>query len=388
MVIGLSGGVDSSVAAALLIEQGHEVIAMFMRNWNDESVTINNECPWIDDSNDALLAAQHLGIPYQVVDLSVEYKACIVDYMFGEYSAGRTPNPDVLCNREIKFDVFLKHALALGADYVATGHYCQKKTIEVDGVEHHQLVAGADKNKDQSYFLCQITEEQLSKIIFPIGHLQKSSVREIATKLNLPNAAKKDSQGLCFIGKVRLPDFLAQQIALREGEVIELPNHLPAFDQKRQSKELEEICSAYKFSPADGKVIGKHMGVHAYTIGQRRGLKIGGNEIPLFVVALDAKKNIVYVAKGEDHPALNRLGFMILKKDMHWMQNEDTMKDGEVRTYQMRMRYRQALETAHIHYLSGDYVYILFDQYSKGIAPGQFAVWYDGDVLVGSGVIS
>ncbi len=384
----MSGGVDSSVAAALLIEQGHEVIAMFMRNWNDESVTINNECPWIDDSNDALLAAQHLGIPYQVVDLSVEYKARIVDYMFGEYSAGRTPNPDVLCNREIKFDVFLKHALALGADYVATGHYCQKKTIEVDGVEHHQLFAGADKNKDQSYFLCQITEEQLSKIIFPIGHLQKSAVREIANRLNLPNAAKKDSQGLCFIGKVRLPDFLAQQIAPREGEVIELPNDLTAFNQKRQSKDIKEICASYQFSPADGKVIGKHMGVHAYTIGQRRGLKIGGNEIPLFVVALDAKKNVVYVAKGEDHPALNRLGFMILKKDMHWMQNEDTMKDGEVRTYQMRMRYRQALETAHIHYLPGDYVYILFDQYSKGIAPGQFAVWYDGDVLVGSGVIS
>lgn len=388
IVIGLSGGVDSSVAAALLMEQGHEVIAMFMRNWNDESVTINNECPWIDDSNDALLAAQHLGIPYQVVDLSVEYKARIVDYMFAEYHAGRTPNPDVLCNREIKFDVFLKHALALGADYVATGHYCQKKTFLQNGIEHHQLMMGADMNKDQSYFLCQITELQLSKIIFPIGHLQKSEVREIAAKLNLPNAGKKDSQGLCFIGKVRLPDFLAQQIKPREGDIIELPNHLPIFDQKRQSHDLEEICSGYQFSPSDGKVIGKHMGVHAYTIGQRRGLKIGGNEIPLFVVALDAQKNIVYVAKGEDHPALNRKGMMIHKKDMHWMLASDEMKDGDMRTYQMRMRYRQALETAHIHYRAGDYVYIQFDQFSKGIAPGQFAVWYEGNVLVGSGVIS
>jgi tRNA-specific 2-thiouridylase len=213
VVVGLSGGVDSSVAALLMQQAGHEVIGIFMRNWNDASPTLEQECPWIEDSNDALLVAEKLGIPFQVLDLSQEYKVRIVDYMFAEYQAGRTPNPDVLCNREIKFDLFLEAARRLGADFIATGHYAR---VEQDDQARYRLRAGLDAGKDQSYFLCQLSQDQLSKALFPIGGLQKSEVRRLAAEAGLVTAAKRDSQGLCFIGHVRLPDFLQQQLKPRE----------------------------------------------------------------------------------------------------------------------------------------------------------------------------
>ncbi|MBT8324533.1 MAG: tRNA 2-thiouridine(34) synthase MnmA, partial [Winogradskyella sp.] len=216
VIVGLSGGVDSSVAAYLMKQQGYEVIGLFMKNWHDDSVTISDECPWLEDSNDAMIVADKLGIPFQTVDLSEAYKERIVDYMFSEYEKGRTPNPDVLCNREIKFDVFLKIALDLGADYVATGHYCRKASIEKNGESIFRLLAGKDSNKDQSYFLCQLSQNQLSKALFPLGDLTKPQVRQIASEQNLITAEKKDSQGLCFIGKVRLPDFLQQKLQPKE----------------------------------------------------------------------------------------------------------------------------------------------------------------------------
>jgi tRNA-uridine 2-sulfurtransferase len=380
VVIGLSGGVDSSVSAHLLNQQGYEVIALYMRNWNDESVTIHNECPWIDDANDAISVANHLGIPFQVIDLSVQYKERIVDYMFAEYKAGRTPNPDILCNREIKFDVFLKHALSLGADYVATGHYCQK--IKKDG--QFYLKAGADNNKDQSYFLCQISQEQLAKILFPIGHLQKSEVREIASNIDLPNATKKDSQGLCFVGKISLPTFLSATLKPLAGNIVELTSTLPKLHQELNS--IEDKCAGFEFNKSDGKVLGQHDGAHYYTVGQRRGLRIGGSELPLFVVQLDAKENIVYVAKGENHPALNRIGLKIKSEDVHWLNINNEMKNDVERKYKVRIRYRQPLVEATLT-MKEDYLYIVFDQLMKAIAPGQFAAWYEDDICIGSGII-
>ena len=223
VIIGLSGGVDSSVAAYLLKEQGYEVIGLFMKNWHDDSVTISKECPWLEDSNDAMLVADKLGIPFQVVDLSEQYKERIVDYMFREYEMGRTPNPDILCNREIKFDVFMEIALGLGADFVATGHYCRRDVLEIQGKKIYRLLAGKDANKDQSYFLCQLSQHQLSRSLFPIGELTKTEVRKIASDQGLVTAEKKDSQGLCFIGKVRLPEFLQQILMPKEGLSVQIP---------------------------------------------------------------------------------------------------------------------------------------------------------------------
>ena len=308
VVVGLSGGVDSSVTAHLLLEQGYEVIAMFMRNWVDDSVILSEECPWIEDSNDALAVAEKLGIPFHVIDLSEQYKERIVDYMFAEYEKGRTPNPDILCNREVKFDVFLKAAMKLKADFVATGHYVQKETIEKNGQEVHRLLVGADNNKDQSYFLCQLNQEQLSKALFPIGHLQKSEVREIAKELGLVTAEKKDSQGLCFIGKVRLPNFLQQQLQPKTGVVKELEASASNFDDfsinenktfVSKRKELEFLTKPYAYSPEDGKKVGEHNGAHYYTIGQRKGLGIGGIPEPLFIIEKDTENNIIYTGQGE-----------------------------------------------------------------------------------------
>ncbi len=390
VVVGLSGGVDSSVAAYLLKEQGYDVIGMFMRNWHDETVVINNECPWVDDSNDAMLVAEKLGIPFQVIDLSEEYKERIVNYMFSEYEQGRTPNPDILCNREIKFDVFLKAAIGLKADFVATGHYCQKDTTHVGGKEIHHLLSGADKGKDQSYFLCQLNQDQLSKALFPIGHLQKSEVRDIARREELVTADKKDSQGLCFVGKVRLPEFLQQQLMPKEGRIIEVPaNHL-VFQKKMALIHGEESytdCHSWNLKPTDGYVVGKHKGAHYYTIGQRKGLAVGGTTEPLFIIGTDTKENIVYVGKGEKHPGLWRKSLFVALADVHWIREDLKMAVGEKRNYMVRIRYRQALGAAALD-LQPEGLYIEFEQEMSAITPGQFAAWYDGQELIGSGVIA
>ncbi|MBK9794744.1 MAG: tRNA 2-thiouridine(34) synthase MnmA [Sphingobacteriales bacterium] len=393
VVVGMSGGVDSSVAAYLMQQQGYEVIGLFMKNWHDGSVTIQGDCPWIDDSNDALMVAQKLGIPFQTLDLSDEYKTRIVDYMFAEYEAGRTPNPDVLCNREIKFDIFLKHALAIGADYVATGHYCRRsESVDTDGKQIFHLLAGKDGNKDQSYFLCQLNQEQLSKAIFPIGELTKPEVRKIAKQLDLITAEKKDSQGLCFIGKVRLPEFLQQQLKTKKGNVVLIPNeHIPdkqAYNFEHcTDAELAELSQPNSFSMQDGKIIGEHNGAHYYTIGQRKGLKIGGFKEPLFVIETNTKENIIYLGESESHKGLNRAGLFVKNEDIHWIREDLRLKTGEQRSYSARIRYRQPLEDCCL-FQKEDGLYIIFKNLQKGITPGQFCAWYADDELIGSGVIA
>lgn len=387
VVVGLSGGVDSSVAAFLLKEQGYNVIGIFMKNWHDESVTISDECPWIDDSQDALLVAQKLGIPFQTLDLSEAYKKRIVDYMFQEYEAGRTPNPDVLCNREIKFDLFLKEALKLGADFVATGHYCRKQK-NADG--SFSLLAGKDNNKDQSYFLCQLTQNQLSKALFPIGELEKPEVRKIADRADLITAEKKDSQGLCFIGKVKLPVFLQQQLKPKKGKIIEISSDLPKvrnYEQLTASNDYEALSKPFRFEIPEGKVVGEHDGAHYFTIGQRKGLKVGGTPLPLFVVETNVDQNVVFVGQGEDHPALNKKALFIQEDDIHWLNEKQEMKAGEKRSYQVRIRYRQPLISAQL-IKEEKGLFLLFDRTIAGISPGQFACWYEEDIVVGSGVIS
>jgi tRNA-specific 2-thiouridylase len=387
VVVGLSGGVDSSVTAYLLKEQGYEVIGMFMKNWHDDSVTISNECPWLDDSNDAMIVAQHLGIPFQAIDLSKEYKERIVDYMFAEYQAGRTPNPDVLCNREIKFDIFLNTALKLGADFVATGHYARKGEITKDGKTVYQLLGGKDPNKDQSYFLCQLKQEQLAKALFPIGELLKPEVRAIAKTAGLTTAEKKDSQGLCFVGKVHLPDFLQQRLEPKKGKVVEIPAESLAFKNGFTDNDLQGLSKAYELSAEQGEVVGDHNGAHFYTIGQRRGLNIGGFEKPLFVIGTDTTKNIIYTGMGDDHPGLYRKGLAVPNIDVHWVRPDLKLSAGESRKYKARIRYRQPLEECTLHQ-EDDVLYIIFDRPQRGVTPGQFAAWYEGEELMGSGVIS
>ena len=397
VIVGLSGGVDSSVSAYLLQQQGYEVIGLFMKNWHDESVIIDNECPWIEDSNDALIVAQQLGIPFQTIDLSAAYKERIVNYMFAEYESGRTPNPDVLCNREIKFDVFLHAALELGADYVATGHYCRKVTEQTGDTKQYRLLAGLDKNKDQSYFLCQLTQEQLRYALFPIGHLQKAEVRAIAHDIGLNNAEKKDSQGLCFVGKIKLPDFLQQQLHAKRGTVIEIPASNQKYhiynelitqnntDSKNETN-LKACCESFHYDQNMGTHVGDHNGAHFFTIGQRKGLGIGGKKEPLFVIETDVNENIVYVGQGE-HPGLYRKGLMILHNDIHWVRPDLKILHGESMKYQARIRYRQPLQSATLHHGSEGF-YLLFDELQRGISPGQFAAWYLNDELIGSGVIN
>jgi tRNA-specific 2-thiouridylase len=387
VVVGLSGGVDSSVAAYLLKEAGHEVIGMFMRNWHDESVIIDDECPWIEDSNDAMLVADKLDIPYQVIDLSEEYKERIVDYMFAEYEAGRTPNPDVLCNREIKFDVFLKAAMQLGADYVATGHYCQKEEIDKDGEKIYRLLGGADPNKDQSYFLCQVTQEQLSKVLFPIGHLQKSEVREIARREGLVTAEKKDSQGLCFVGKVRLPDFLQQQLKAKEGDIFEIPADSPIYKDRKDSLTYNAMVKSYEYEVEDGKHIGTHIGAHFFTIGQRRGLAVGGTKEALFVIGTDVENNIIYVGQGNDHPGLWRKGLFVRASEVHWVRPDMALGPGAETTYDIRIRYRQPLSEAKL-ILEEEGLYVIFKDELSAVTPGQFIAWYRDGELIGSGTIS
>ena len=393
VVVGLSGGVDSSVAAYLLQKQGYEVIGLFMKNWHDDSVTISDECPWLEDSNDALMVAEKLGIPFQTVDMSVPYKQRIVDYMFREYERGRTPNPDVLCNREIKFATFLEYALNLGADYVATGHYCRKDTIEVNGQTIYRLLAGKDQNKDQSYFLCQLSQAQLGRALFPIGDLQKSEVRAIAKELGLVTAEKKDSQGLCFVGKVHLPEFLQQQLAPKKGDIIQIPSTWQGYQDKESSKlfecyedELKYYAEKYHYSPTDGKVIGQHDGAHFFTIGQRKGLHVGGTVEPLFVIDTDTEKNIIYVGEGHAHPGLFRRTLFVKKEDIHWIRTDLALSLHQTMETMVRIRYRQPLQKATL-YLNDSGLYIDFTTPQSAITSGQFAAWYIEDELIGSGEI-
>ncbi len=392
VVVGLSGGVDSSVAAYLLKEQGYEVIGLFMKNWHDDSVTISNECPWLEDSNDAMLVAQKLGIPFQTVDLSEQYKERIVDYMFHEYEMGRTPNPDVLCNREIKFDVFMKIAMNLGADYVATGHYCRKGEIEHDGETVYQLLSGKDPNKDQSYFLCQLSQEQLAKTLFPIGELLKPEVRKIAAEQDLITAEKRDSQGLCFIGKVRLPDFLQQQLAPKEGVIVEVPTEFQAYQQSvpafsSEEDELEYLSRKFEYESNDGTIVGKHQGAHFFTKGQRKGLAVGGTKEPLFVIDTDVEENIIYTGQGKEHPGLYRRGLFVKESEIHWIREDLALEPDQKMEVMARIRYRQPLEAATLHRTHSG-LYVIFEKPQSAIAEGQFVAWYQDDELLGSGVIS
>lgn len=392
VIVGLSGGVDSSVAAYLLKEQGYEVIGLFMKNWHDDSVTISDECPWLEDSNDAMLVADKLGIPFQTVDLSVQYKERIVDYMFNEYERGRTPNPDVLCNREIKFDVFMDIAMELGADYVATGHYCRKGSIENNGETVYQLLSGVDGNKDQSYFLCQLSQAQLAKALFPIGELTKPQVREIAKAQNLITAEKKDSQGLCFIGKVRLPEFLQQQLKPKEGVIVEVDASLDTYQQtapqfESKERELAFLSTKPSYTLNDGRVVGKHQGAHYFTKGQRKGLAVGGTKEPLFVIETDVDENIIYTGQGKNHPGLLRNVLFVTNDELHWIREDLALKEGETMTVKARIRYRQPLEKATLHKIQSG-LYVEFKNKQSAITEGQFVAWYIDDELVGSGVIS
>ena len=453
--IGLSGGVDSSVAALLLKQQGYDVFALFMQNWHDASTTLHGDCEWEEDRFVAELVARKIGIPFYFVDLSKEYRQRVVDYMFDEYEKGRTPNPDVLCNREIKFDAFLKCAKKLGADYVATGHYCRKETVEGPDGPVHRILAGSDPNKDQSYFLCQLTQEQLSQAMFPIGDIIKPEVRRIAREADLPSADKKDSQGICFVGKVDLPTFLQQKLKPCEGDVVEVFDayytengqyrflkstldslqkdggeakmitdyisedkalavhadgcpydlakvaELSDDDLMRLSEpvkydirfETETYRSGrkhirkirYKDNPY-GKIVGRHDGAQFYTIGQRKGLNIGGHKDSIFVIETDIPSNIIYVGEGHTHKGLSRSCLRIDPAEIHWIRPDLAMTVGEIRRYRVRIRYRQPLQDATV-IMRNNGMYILFDEPQRGITPGQFAVWYDGDEMLGSGVI-
>ena len=391
VVVGLSGGVDSSVAAHLIKEQGYNVIGLFMKNWHDDSVTISDECPWLVDSNDAMLVAEKLQIPFQIVDLSEAYKTRIVDYMFHEYEQGRTPNPDVLCNREIKFDVFLNIALSLGADYVATGHYCRKNIINpLSKTPTYRLLSGVDSNKDQSYFLCQLSQKQLSKTLFPVGELTKGQVRDIATSLDLVTANKKDSQGLCFIGKVRLPDFLQQQLKPKNGNIIEIPADFKGYQDKAlntNETSLRVLAAKCEYTPNDGQVVGTHMGAHFFTKGQRKGLAVGGTKHPLFVIETNVDSNIIYVGQGKNHPGLLGLALLVKPSKIHWIREDLELNIGDSLDVLARIRYRQPLEPATLHQ-TNEGLYVLFSNLQTAITEGQFVAWYLKDELVGSGVIS
>ena len=453
--IGLSGGVDSSVAAWLLKQQGYDVFAMFMQNWHDADTTLHGDCEWEEDRFVAELVARKIGIPFYFVDRSKQYRQRVVDYMFDEYAKGRTPNPDVLCNREIKFDAFWEAARKLGADMVATGHYCRKEeTVGSDGQPVYRILAGTDPNKDQSYFLCQLSQEQLSKALFPIGDLLKPEVRRIAHEADLPSADKKDSQGICFVGKVDLPTFLQQKLESREGDVIEVYDAY--YQDNAQYRFLQDTLSSltadgrparmiteyvsedkgsgqgaanrydpeklavlsdedwlrlsqpvpydltfetetyrsgkhhvkktrYKENPF-GKILGKHEGAQFYTIGQRKGLNIGGHADSLFVIATDVEKNLIYVGEGHRHKGLSRSCLRVAPEEIHWIRPDLAMAPGEIRRYRVRIRYRQPLQDATLVRRENG-LYILFDTPQRGITAGQFAVWYDGDEMLGSGAI-
>jgi tRNA-uridine 2-sulfurtransferase len=393
VIVGLSGGVDSSVAAWILKEHGYDVAGLFMRNWHDKTGLVQSDCHWEDDLMFAEMVAKKLSIPFHFVDLSEPYRKRVVDYMFTEYEKGRTPNPDVLCNREIKFDSFAEEARKLGGDFVATGHYCRKATISVNNTHIYRLLAGNDINKDQSYFLCQVSQEQLAYALFPIGELTKPEVREIAGRLGLPTAHRKDSQGICFVGKVHLPAFLQQKLKAKEGQILEItsgykqedsPHGIPS--EEMGDTELKHLTDPHHFEKSRGKEIGKHNGAHFFTIGQRKGINIGGYKEPLFVIGTDVEKNILYVGEGQSHPGLYRKGLFIRKDGIHWIRTDLRMNPGESRGYMVRIRYRQPLQKAKL-FMRNDGMYIVFNKLQRGVAPGQFAAWYENDEVTGSGVI-
>ena len=386
VVVGLSGGVDSSVAAWLLKEEGYDVVAVFMVNWHDKTGILKGDCPWDEDVMFAEMVARKIGIPFHVVDLSNQYRKRIVDYMFSEYERGRTPNPDVLCNREIKFDEFFRAVARFEPDYVATGHYCMKETIEKEGQKIYRLLAGEDPGKEQSYFLCQLSQEQLSKTLFPIGHLHKKQVREIARNVSLASAGKKDSQGICFVGKVDLPTFLQQKLKAVEGDIIEIPAELPQYQQKEQLQSLRDVAAPWHYDRSDGMVVGRHQGAHFFTIGQRKGLNVGGKKEPLFVIDTNTDENIIYTGQGQSHPGLYRQGLFVKKDEMHWIRPDLIMQPGDEWKLTVRIRYRQPLQKATLS-MREEGMYIVFDQPQRGVAPGQFAAWYQGKELLGSGVI-
>lgn len=386
VAVGLSGGVDSSVAAYLLQKQGFRVMGLFMRNWHDSDATLESDCPWIEDGKDAMLVAEKLGIPFQVLDLSVAYKRRVVDYMFSEYEKGKTPNPDVLCNREIKFNTFLKAALSLGAHYVATGHHCRKDRFERAGQPVYRLLTGKDSAKDQSYFLCQLDQRQLRQALFPIGELQKSQVRTLAKELGLVTADKKDSQGLCFVGQIRLPEFLQRQLQPKAGKIVEIPLDFHAYRQGRVSENAVDLASKYHYTVDSGSVIGTHPGAHFFTKGQRKGLGVGGKPEPLFVIDTDVMQNVVYVGCGKNHPGLYRRALFVQSDDVHWIRGDLQLKRGETLRVCARIRYRQDLQEAEL-LCREEGIYVKFDQPQSAIAEGQFCAWYMGEELIGSGVI-
>jgi tRNA-specific 2-thiouridylase len=391
VIIGLSGGVDSSVAAWVLKEQGYDVEGLFMRNWHDTTGLLQSDCHWEDDLMFAEMVAKKLGIPFHFTDLSEPYRKRVINYMFAEYEKGRTPNPDVLCNREIKFDSFAEEARKLGGDFVATGHYCRKENISVNNTPIYRLLAGKDDNKDQSYFLCQVSQEQLAYALFPIGDLTKPEVRKIADKLGLATAHRKDSQGICFVGKVHLPTFLQQKLEAKKGDIIEIVEKVKGVEDSLAEKEvsdelLSELTAPVQYEPSYGKIIGTHNGAHFFTIGQRKGINIGGYKRPLFVISTDVEKNILYVGEGQSHPGLYRKGLFIRKEEVHWIRTDLAMQEGKNREYIVRIRYRQPLQKAML-YNRKDGIYIIFNKLQRGIASGQFAAWYHGDEVIGSGVI-
>jgi len=393
VIVGLSGGVDSSVAAWILKEESYDVEALFMRNWHDTTGLLQSECHWEDDVMFAEMVAKKIGIPFHFADLSGPYRERVVDYMFSEYAKGRTPNPDILCNREIKFDTFAAEAFKLGGDYIATGHYCRKEEIISGGKHIFRLLAGKDENKDQSYFLCQLSQEQIARAMFPVGGMTKAEVRETAAKLKLPTAHRKDSQGICFVGKIHLPTFLQQKLEPRKGEIIEIPaDAIPAMqhtgipDENISDEELDLLASPHFLVPSMGKKAGIHNGAHLFTIGQRKGLNLGGYREPLFIIGLDADKNILYVGEGQSHPGLYRKGLCVKHDEVHWVRPDLEMNKGEYRDYLVRIRYRQPLQKARL-YMREKGIYIVFSKLQRGITPGQFAAWYDGEEVIGSGVI-
>ena len=415
--VGLSGGVDSSVAALLLKQQGYDVFAMFMQNWHDTEGTLHGDCEWEEDKFVAEMVARRIGIPFYFVDLSAQYRKRVVDYMFSEYEKGRTPNPDVLCNREIKFDAFLEAARKLGATHVATGHYCRKRE-NPDGT--FSLLEGVDPGKDQSYFLCQLSQEQLSAALFPIGDLCKDEVRRLATEADLPSAQKKDSQGICFVGKVDLPVFLQQKLKSVEGDIVEVYDKFYE-DSEFYNKQME-LLSEVREAVATGrisdisdetleflsrpvtyetiafetesyrsghkhikktrnkvhpwaKVVGKHDGAQFFTLGQRKGLRVGGHEQPLFVIETDVARNIVYVGEGEEHKGLYRSVMKLDLPDVHYIRPCYELHDGDVRRVRVRIRYRQPLQNA-VLIMRPSGLFVVFDEPQRSITPGQFAAVY------------
>ncbi len=380
VVVGLSGGVDSSVAAYLLKQQGHDVLGIYMQNWTDRVGLLKSDCPFEEDRDFAALVARKLGIPFEVVDLSGAYKNSVIDYLFAEYAKGRTPNPDVLCNREIKFAAFWEIARVRGAEYVATGHYCRKAEGLVGGKTIYSLLAGCDKGKDQSYFLCQVNQEQLAHALFPIGEMQKAEVRALAKQLGLATAQRKDSYGICFVGKIDLPTFLEQRLEAKKGNIIEIPRELPL---PYCDNSLEERAKPYPLTPDLGTVVGHHEGAHFYTVGQRKGLGIGGKALPLFVLAVDVQTNTVYVGQGHDHPYLNRNVVFMADEEVHWVNPTKEIGIGEKLPVTARLRYRQPLQAATLHKTEKG-CYLVFEMLQRGVTPGQFAAWYGGDELLGS----